>query len=70
MFFWAYCIYHRYIYISRPPPRGTDGQMYRLSIERIVSIVVDPSSLGGGEQTGEGQTDKQADRQMDNLILI
>ena len=31
-------IYHRYIYISRPPSRETDRQMYRLSIERIFSI--------------------------------
>ena len=43
--------------------------MYRLSIERIISIsiyierAVDPLPLllGGGEQTGASQTDRQTD---------
>ena len=53
----AGCDFKRKIYISRPPPRGTDRQMYRLSIGRIISIsmyihikLLTPS-LWGREQT-------------------
>ena len=57
-------IYHRYIYISRPPSRGTDRQMYRLPIKRIMSILskykaLEPPFIEGGEQTGARQTDRQ-----------
>ena len=41
--------YHRYIFISRPPPRGEDRQKYILSIERIISI--SHTHTGRGEQT-------------------
>ena len=65
-------IYHRYIYISRPPPRGTDRQMYRLSIERIISISIYSDravDLPWGRGTDRGQSDRQTDGWIIEILI-
>ena len=36
----SYVFFWTTVYISRPPPRGTDRDMYRLPIERMISISI------------------------------
>ena len=54
-------IYHRYIYISRPPPRETDRQIYGLLIERIISIKYKPST-----KCSAGAKSRQTDEEIDS----
>ena len=55
-----------YIYISRPPPRETDRQIYWLSIERIISIKYKPSTkCSAGAKSRH--TDEEIDSSKNNI---